>query len=148
LAEAGADVMVSEVDADIAARAMEPFGTSVVPRRRIHDVEADRFAPCAIGAILGTETSPRLKVAIVAGAAATQLRDTGCTDVPRHRGIRYAADDVINAGEMIRVALERIGFDANRFSSKVQGISDTLRERFDAAERQGASTEAAARTIA
>ena len=56
-------------------RAVESFSATPVDADFVFDVEADVFAPCALGAVINDNTLPRLKVAVVAGSANNQLAE-------------------------------------------------------------------------
>lgn len=148
LNHAGAEITVSDVNSEATDRAEKDLGASVVSPDAIYEVEADVFAPCAMGAILNDETIPKLKAKIVGGAANNQLLSLEHAECLRNRGILYAPDYVINAAGMIRVTSERDGFDQSWVDRKISNISNTLLEVFEAADRQDVSTEAASRMIA
>src|SRR5512142_1506325 len=69
LHEAGAKLIVTDIDAERVKRVMNEFGARAVGTDEIYTVQADIFAPCALGAIINDKTIPALKVEIVAGAA-------------------------------------------------------------------------------
>jgi leucine dehydrogenase len=137
LKEAGAHLVVADVNAGAVARAVRDFGAEAVEADAVYGVEADIFAPCALGGILNDKTLERLKAPIVAGSANNQLAE------PRHgaalmkRGILYAPDYVINAGGLIDVARPIMGMDIEAARVKLRKIRDTLLDIFrrSAAER-------------
>ena len=102
-------------------RAIAEFGVEVVAPDKIYDVEADIFAPCALGAILNLENIKRLKVKIVAGSANNQLAHHQNGDFLHERGILYAPDFLINAGGLIQVA---VIYDHDNVKKAHQQISD------------------------
>jgi len=63
----------------------------------IYGIDANIFAPCALGGIINDQTIPQLKVDIVAGGANNQLAEERHGDMLEARGITYAPDYVINA---------------------------------------------------
>ena len=64
-------------------------------------------------------------------------------------GILYAPDYVVNAGGVLHLAgYERLGWTPDEMAARLEGIGDTLREVFAHAERDGITTDAAARRIA
>src|SRR5579862_4037013 len=69
LHEAGAKLVVTDIDAERVKRVVNEFGARAVALDDIYGVEADIFAPCALGAVINDQTIPKLKVEIVAGAA-------------------------------------------------------------------------------
>ena len=115
LRKEGAKVFGCDIDADRIARAQSEAAVEVVSTDEIFAVDCDVFAPCALGAILNENTIPRLRCKVVAGAANTQLaveeRDGQALAA---RGILYAPDFVGNAGGLINVYNELIGYNQER----------------------------------
>ncbi|MDE2663836.1 MAG: hypothetical protein OXI39_12640 [Gemmatimonadota bacterium] len=146
LAEAGANLYVTDLREDTARRAQTRFGGTVVPADDIWDVEADVYAPCAVGATLNPDTIPRLRCGIVAGSANNQLLSEADAEGLRERGILYAPDYVINAGGAVAFAAIHGGErDETRLRARVDEIGSSLREMFEEAEATGASPLRAAR---
>lgn len=123
LHEAGARLIVADIDPARCANAADAFNAAVAPVDRILQVEADILAPCAIGGILNADTIPSLRVQAVAGGANNQLATPADGDALHKRGILYAPDYVANAGGIINVATEilqirdREGFVADKLAS-------------------------------
>lgn len=141
LAAAGAKLIVADVVPASAERARAEFGATVVPIDQIFDVEADVLAPCALGSALNDDTIPRLKVKIVAGAANNQLAEPRHGEMLFKRGIVYAPDYAINAGGLINVAQEVVGYDANVVRERVMKIYDTILEIVQRSEREGVPSD-------
>jgi leucine dehydrogenase len=148
LAEAGARLIVSDIDGEAVRRAEERYGAAAVGTDEIYDAEAEVFAPCALGAILDDGTIPRLKVAIVAGAANNQLAETRHGAALAKRGILYAPDYVINAGGIINISHEAPRYDREAAFDHVAGIHDTLAELFARAEAERLPTSVMADCLA
>jgi len=148
LVAAGAQLTVADVDPQRCTPIRDAFGAAVVAPEEIHRVEADLFAPCALGAILDDRTIGELKVRGVAGAANNQLAEPHHADALRARDILYAPDYVVNAGGLINVYGELQGWDPERSRRKAGEIHNTLLRVFDIAEREGCSTAAAADQLA
>jgi leucine dehydrogenase len=148
LAEAGARLIVSDVDASKVAKAVATFSARACEPDGIYGAEADIFAPCALGAIINQDTLPRMKFSVIGGAANNQLAHDAHGEIVRTRGILYAPDFVINAGGMMRVASELKGFDQTLVDIQVEGIRDTLRDIFTRADVDGISTQVAAMQLA
>lgn len=102
----GAQLVVTDIDPQQAATVAEKFGARRVAPDAIYAVEADIFAPCAIGGILNETTIPSLKVAAVAGGANNQLATDADAQRLHKRGILYAPDFVANGGGIVNVATE------------------------------------------
>ena len=148
LVEAGAVVTVADVDVDSVARVVKEFGVETTEPDKAHAVECDIFAPCALGGVIRDDTLPELKCAVVAGAANNQLERPDHADALAEMDILYAPDFVINAGGLINVADELIGYHRDRAMAKVDGIYRTLREIFLLARTGGMTTAAAANRLA
>jgi leucine dehydrogenase len=131
---------VADVDGLKAERAQREFGARVVPLDAIFDVDCDVFAPCALGSALNDDTIPRLKARIVAGAANNQLAQPRHGDDLHARGILYAPDYAINAGGLVNVAQEVVGYDEAKARAKTLLIHDTIAEIIDRAEKLKAPT--------
>jgi leucine dehydrogenase len=149
LAKAGAKLLVSDIDPGKRALA-EDLGARWVTPEKALTASVDVYAPCALGGILDHETVPRLKCAIVAGAANNQLADDGIADLLNAHDVLWAPDFVANAGGIINIAVEfeRGGYDPERAKKRVRGIGDTLRRVYDDAQRMGASPLTAAMELA
>jgi leucine dehydrogenase len=149
LREEGATVLGCDLDQEAARAAHEEHGVQLVGVDEIYDVEADVFAPCALGAILNPDTIPRLRVEIVAGGANNQLavpeRDGAALDA---RGILYAPDFVINAGGLINVYNEFVGYRRERAMRQAETIFDNTLHVFEIARRDGIPTRLAADRLA
>lgn len=105
LAAEGAKLVVCDAYAGNAARAGS-LGARIVSCDEIYAVDADVFAPCAIGATLNDETIIQLKAKIVAGAANNQLAQEHHAAQLKARGVLYVPDYVANAGGLICCAAE------------------------------------------
>ncbi len=107
LHEAGAKLIVSDINTANTDRAVEAFSATPVPIEDVLKADADVLAPCALGGILNVDTIGSLKARVVAGAANNQLAAKTDGNLLAVSGITYAPDYVINAGGIISVAAER-----------------------------------------
>ena len=150
LHEAGAELIVADVDAGKAARFAERYGARVAAPEAIHQCACEIYAPCALGGVLHDETIPQLRCRIVAGSANNQCLGPEHGLMLKARDILYAPDFVINAGGVmnISVELEPQGYDASRAWAKVCHIATVLADIFDLADREHIATEDAARQLA
>ncbi|MCL4426615.1 MAG: Glu/Leu/Phe/Val dehydrogenase family protein, partial [Firmicutes bacterium] len=135
---------------DRVQRLVTEFGARAVPPEEIYGVEADVFAPCALGAILNDETIPRLKVRVVAGSANNQLQEERHGEELQRRGIVYAPDFVINGGGVTNVAdeLQVGGYNRERAYARIAKIFDKVAQILEMARRESVSTSAAANRMA
>lgn len=106
LHDAGAKLIVADMDAARTAGTVKEFGAKAADPMAIHRAEADIFAPCAIGGILNTQTIPELRAGLVCGAANNQLAAQPDADTLVAQDILYLPDYVANGGGIINVAAE------------------------------------------
>jgi leucine dehydrogenase len=148
LAADGAELVVTDIDEARVQRVVEEFGADRVAPDAIYDVDAQVFAPCALGAVVNDETIAGFRCEIIAGAANNQLAEERHGAMLEERGILYAPDYVINAGGLINVYGELNGWDAERAKRKAGEIYDTLLQLFELAKEQGIPTVVAADRLA
>jgi leucine dehydrogenase len=149
LADAGAAVLLGDVDPARARAVAEQVGGKPLDADAVLDADCDVFAPCAVGGILNADTIPRLRCRIVAGSANNQLADPGAAELLHERGILYAPDYVINAGGVTAiVGLEQLGWNREQLDEGLARIGRTLTEIYAKADAQGISTGAAAEAVA
>lgn len=139
LRAAGAELVVADMDPARAAQAARTFGAEVVAPDRILTVEADIFAPCAVGGVVTVDSAAALPVAIVCGAANNQLADDAAGDVLHERGILYAPDYVANGGGIVNAATEilRIGDRTDFVTRKLAALETMMGRILDTAAREG-----------
>jgi len=148
LHEAGARLVVSDLDAERVEQAVANFGARAVEPLRIYGEPADVFAPCALGAVLNDDTIPRLTASVVAGSANNQLAEDRHGTALMQRRILYAPDYVINAGGIININYEGPRYDAKAAMAHAARIYETLSELFQSAGRQGVPTNIVADSLA
>lgn len=148
LHEEGAKLIVTDINADHVHRAVKDFGATAVGVDEIYEVDCDIFSPCALGAIINDYTIPQLKAKVIAGAANNQLKEERHGDLITDRGIVYVPDYVINAGGLINVADELLGYNRERALKKVETIYDNVQKVFEIAKRDGIPTYKAADRMA
>jgi leucine dehydrogenase len=148
LAEEGARLTITDIDRGRIDRVLHDVEADVVEPDEIYGVEADIFAPCALGAVVNDDTLKVLRVDIVAGAANNQLARTRHGEELHSRDVLYAPDYVINAGGLINVYGELHGWDPERSKRKATEIHGTLLKIFELANGEGTPTAAAADRLA
>ena len=136
----GAKLSVADVDPLKAERATREFGATVVPLDKIFETPCDVIAPCALGSALNDVSIPRIVAKIVAGAANNQLAQPRHGEDLHERGILYAPDYAINAGGLVNVAQEVLGYDAKKAREKTLEIYDTILEIADRSAKTGTPT--------
>lgn len=149
LHEAGAKLVVSDIDDGKVHEIVQQYGAKAMRINEIHAADVDVFAPCALGAILNDETIPELKAQVVAGGANNQLAvESRHGSMLRERGVLYAPDYVINAGGVINVFHELKGYNAEAAKRQATNIYGTLLEVYAEADRQNIPTHKASDTVA
>ncbi len=148
LHEEGAQLIVTDINKEAVARAVNDFGAKAVDINEIYSVECDIYAPCALGATINDDTIPQLKAKVVAGAANNQLKEARHGDVLHEMGIVYAPDYVINAGGVINVADELYGYNHDRAMKKVETLYDNIEQVINISKRDGIPTYVAADRLA
>ena len=136
LVEEGAKLVCADVRTEHTDKAAA-IGAEIVRVDRIHAVEADLFAPCALGAGLNAQTIPELGAPIVCGAANNQLATDLDDNRLMARGVIYAPDYVVNAGGIINVSAEYLGETADLVEKRVRAIAPRLMMVMDEAKREG-----------
>lgn len=149
LAEAGAEVLLADIDDALARTLALEVGGRAVPVSETYTTPCDVFAPCAVGAILNAETIPQLACRIVAGSANNQLDRSEDAELLHERGILYAPDYVVNAGGAIAFGMMHLGeSNEEAMRERVREIENTLDRIFLAAKERGESPVHGARRVA
>lgn len=148
LHEAGAKLVVTDLNKGRVRQVVRATGAAAVELDGIYDVEADLFAPCALGGILNRDTIPRLRVEIVAGAANNQLLEDEDGERLHAKGILYAPDYIANAGGVINGCREILGWSEEEAKERIDGIYDTMLEVLRLAGERGLAPHAAADRVA
>src|SRR3712207_156242 len=156
LVEAGARVVVADVDEEKVRRAQGEFGVEAVPAEDIYDQDVGIFGPYALGAVINDRTIPKLKAKVVAGSANNVLAEERHGTQLEERGICYAVDFVANSGGTVydeevvySGPRERQGgLRHDRAEKKVREIFDRIEEVFAVADREGVPCWRAAELVA
>lgn len=149
LHQAGASLIVTDIDPKRMEEAVKAFGAQAVATNKIYTTKADIFAPCAIGGILNSDTIPQLQVQIVAGGANNQLATAEDAARLHERDILYAPDFVANGGGIINVAteIEQIADREAFVAQKLAALEQTMTEILQEAERDNLSPDQVAISI-
>ncbi|RYE52509.1 MAG: amino acid dehydrogenase, partial [Hyphomicrobiales bacterium] len=126
----------------------EDLGIDVGDLGCIDDVDAQIFAPCALGGVLDAGLAETLRARIVCGAANNQLATPEIAERLRARRIVYAPDYVVNAGGIINVAAEYLAESADEVRGRVMAIGPRTRAILDQAASERLTTSAVADQMA
>ena len=148
LVEAGAHVVLGDVDEARARVVAEAHDAQVVAAEEVLAVDCDILAPCALGAVLTAASVEHLACRAVCGAANNQLADRTIADLLVDRGVLYAPDYVANAGGIINLAEEFAGYSRVRALARAEGIGETVRRVLARARDEGVSPDRVAEAIA
>lgn len=150
LKEAGAKLVVADVNEARVKQAEKDLGAKSVGPNDIYGVACDVFAPCALGAILNDRTIPQLKCKVVAGGANNQLAEDRHGVALLDRGILYAPDFVINAGGIINVSVEyaKGGYDEAHSTQRCRNIYNAIKDIIATSRKQEIPTSEAAVVLA
>lgn len=149
LHEQGVELVVTDISPEKTAEIKQLFGATVVEPDEIYSQNVDIFSPCAMGGIINSQSIPQLQAKIIAGAANNQL-DNERLHGQRlvEKDILYCPDYVINAGGIINVYNEMIGYNEDKAFKQVNNIYDTLLAIFDIAQQQSITTNDASKRLA
>lgn len=136
LADAGARLIIADPNPARRDRLKHILDARVVDSAHITSIEADIFAPCALGGALTHDSVAAMKARLVCGAANNQLAAPGVADLMLARGIGYVPDYVANAGGIISVSAEYLGEDSADVARRVAAIAPRVAALLDRAARE------------
>jgi valine dehydrogenase (NAD+) len=150
LLDDGARVVITDVSPDAVLRVLDahPEVRAAGSAEELVADAIDVYAPCALGGALTDDVVSVLQARVVCGAANNQLAHDGVEKLLADAGILYAPDYCVNAGGLIQVADELVGFDFNRAKQRAAGIFETTREVFRIAEAEHVPPSVAADRVA
>jgi leucine dehydrogenase len=141
LHEAGARLVVADVNRQNLQLARDELPVTEVAPNTLLFSEVDVLAPCALGNILTAQTIPNIHAKVVAGAANNQLATQMDGARLAERDILFAPDYVINAGGIINVEHEYFGNSSDeRVLADIRKIPGRLTAIFAEAKASGVAT--------
>lgn len=145
LLEAGARVLATDPDpAALDAVAGSAGVETVADTQALLARNPDVFAPCALGHAITEDVAGRLSAAVVCGGANNQLATPRAGQILHQRGVLYCPDFCVNAGGVIAVADEWLGFDLARATAATAKIFDTTLGVLEEARQLGVTPDTAA----
>ncbi|MEM1205622.1 MAG: Glu/Leu/Phe/Val dehydrogenase dimerization domain-containing protein [Acidobacteriota bacterium] len=127
LADAGAELLLCDLDAGRSEALAAQLGGRVVSVDRAYTEPCDVFSPCAVGGILSEDTIATLGCKVVAGSANNQLLEEDDADRLRKWGILYVPDYIVNAGGAMAFSLMTQGLtDHDELARRVETIGDAV----------------------
>jgi len=141
--DAGAEVVVADIDATAAECTAETLGVEVVPADRILCADVDIVAPCAVGGVLTEEVAAGLSARVVCGAANNILAEPEIEDRLMERGILYVPGPLSSAGAVIE-GVGKVVMGLDDCSELIDRVRDSTRRiLYEARARRSRAGEVA-----
>ena len=138
LSDAGARLVVCDLNETRTELACSEFSATVVPPSEIQKQDADIFAPCAMGGAITDTLVSELKAEVIVGAANNQLATSNVGLRLKDQGILYAPDYIVNGGGIVNVAMEILKVSDPSFrASRLEALTTTLRDILVEADATG-----------
>ena len=149
LTKEGAQVQITDINQARLQEISKTYGAKIFEGTDLYSAAVDIYAPCALGATINDETIYKIKARVIAGAANNQLANEQVHgQILKEKGILYAPDFLINAGGIINVYAEIVGYDKAEAMRRTQNIYNTTLEIFSFAEAKGITPHQAALSVA
>jgi leucine dehydrogenase len=145
----GAQLVISDIVYDAMKRVQDEIpGAEIVHPDKVFGCDCDIFSPCALGGVINYKTVGRLRCKIVAGGAYNVLESDSLGDILHKKGILFAPDFVLSAGELFQSADRMQPVSQEESLRRAEGIYEMLVKVFDRAMRENIPPYRAARKIA
>jgi len=129
LSDEGANVIIDDINTERLYEVSKKYGALIYEGNDLYSEDVDVYAPCALGATINDETIHKIKARVIAGAANNQLADeVKHGSILQELGIVYAPDFLINAGGIINVYAELVGYGKTEIMRKTENIFNTTLE--------------------
>jgi leucine dehydrogenase len=149
LTKEGAVIQISDINQARMQEISAKYGAQIFTGDDLYSADVDIYAPCALGATINDETINKINAKVIAGAANNQLANEVVHGaILKERGIAYAPDFLINAGGIINVYAEIVGYDKAEALRRTENIYNTTLEIFSFADANNLTTQQAAMSIA
>ncbi len=149
LVKEGAKVQITDINEARLHEVSKKYGAAIFRGSDLYSAEVDIYSPCALGATINDDTIYKINAKVIAGAANNQLANEKIHGrILQERGIAYAPDFLINAGGIINVYGEIVGYGKEEALKRTENIYNTTVEIFNVSELQKITTHQAALTIA
>ena len=149
LTKEGALVQISDINEARMEEISAKYGARIYMGSDVYSADVDIYAPCALGATINDATINVIKAKVIAGAANNQLANEQIHGkMLQEKGILYAPDFLINAGGIINVYAEIVGYDKAEAMRRTENIYNTTLDIFSFAETNNITTHEAALSLA
>lgn len=133
LHQSGANIVVSDLDGELANQAAATFKAKVIAPEQIVTGKCDIFSPCAAGGIITEQLIKSMQAKVVVGGANNPLRHEKLAQLMHEKEITFVPDFVANAGGVIDVICEGVDYSSEKVFSKVESIYKKTSDLLDLA---------------
>ncbi|MBD3169110.1 MAG: leucine dehydrogenase [candidate division Zixibacteria bacterium] len=146
----GATLIISDLRYDNLKRVQDEYpDTRILPPEEIVTADCDIFSPCAIGPVINPDNVEKLRCRIIAGAAYNIISPRRETAMRLHeRGILYAPDFVVNAGEMFLTQHALDIISKEEVTAAVHKIYDIMAQILEVSRKEDIPPQRAAFNLA
>lgn len=148
LVDAGARVLVADLDPERASAVARCTSSAVRSVDEIVGCDVDVLAPCALGGSIGASHLLGLRCRVIAGAANNPLTSDEVASELARAGILYVPDFLANCGGIIHVGGDVLGLDASAVAERMSAAQAQTRELLKAAVASGRQPLELARALA
>jgi leucine dehydrogenase len=149
LTKEGAQVQITDINDARLQEISAKYGAQIFRGDDLYAADVDIYSPCALGATINDDTINKIKAQVIAGAANNQLANEQIHgQILKEKGIVYAPDFLINAGGIINVYAEIVGYDKAEAMRRTENIYNTTLEILNLADSKGVTSHQAAMLIA
>lgn len=149
LDQEGASLVISDIVYDAMKRVQDEIPSAeIVHPDKVFGCDCDVFSPCALGGVIDYKTLKKLRCKIIAGGAYNVLESDVLGDLLHKKGILYAPDFVLSAGELFQSADRMRAVSQEESLKRAEGIYDMLVRVLERARRENIPPYRAARRIA
>jgi leucine dehydrogenase len=143
------EVFISDINQERLQEVAKKYKAKPIEADKIFGLDADIYAPCALGATVNARTIEKMKFAIIAGSANNQLADELVQGRQLlEKKILFAPDYLINAGGLINCYSELTGYGKKRTMQLTENIYDATRDVIQMSKKENIPTILAANRIA
>jgi leucine dehydrogenase len=126
LAEAGAEVVVADVNESRAAAVATRCGGRTAPVDGFIHAPVEVLAPCALGEVIDHDDVDELRARVIAGSANNPLVDDSVARALDTAGVLYVPDFVANCGGIIFVGAEALGLDQSEVERRIEAAVERI----------------------
>ncbi len=149
LYEAGAELFVTDINETALQYVVDNYNATPVSPDKIHALEVDIFAPCAMGGIINDTSIHEIRAKAICGLANNQLASEQHGVMLMEKGITYVPDYVVNAGGMMGAGTRIFSQPSMEDSrNRVLGLYDTIMKLLEKARNENSPTSEVADRMA